>query len=266
MNRGFFQEVRPAACVEEHEVELTVDGRLRAVLPCLGDSLAEMVYGYLYRERTIQRVEDVVAFDVGPRPCCISVGLLSEHGARRLARRCRPLLGAGGGIAHPASARVSPEAIVVEKRAFSQEEVSCGIRRLKRIDASRSHAKGLCQCGVAFQGEVVLRYEDACPLPAFDKLCGACLLKNRSISGGAVLTTGPICRSMVEAAARLGADLVGSCGAPTRQAVEAARRLGIVLAGNVDDVSMRVFSGEDRVVRKGRSLSDGEVAALFYSV
>ena len=113
---------------------------------------------------------------------------------------------------------------------------------------------------------MVLRYEDACPLPAFDKLCGACLLKNRSISGGAVLTTGPICRSMVEAAARLGADLVGSCGAPTRQAVEAARRLGIVLAGNVDDVSMRVFSGEDRVVRKGRSLSDGEVAALFYSV
>lgn len=237
--------------VNETRIELDVnDGQLRLAMLSLPRDLEALAVGFLISEGALRRVEDLSSVEFRPDERKVVVrGDLDAEALEALSRRWT-----GGGRADdldsPAYApvgagpRVEPQALLELLRRFHL-----------KLELWR-RTGGVHACALASATEILLLAEDVGRHNAFDKVIGLAAMHGVGVAENIVITTGRLSARVVSKAVVCGAAMLVSHCAVTGLAIELARRFGVTLVGFARGRRLNVYTGHERVVHAGGTISD----------
>jgi len=224
--------------VQEHPLQLIVNGREIATLIGSPHDLRFLVAGFLRLQGFVREIGDFEMFSV-----CDDFGSANVRIKGELPERLKPVLtsGCGTGISFsmPEAARgaalsnlppVSPEEIFSLMAALSA-----------RADQYKSHG-GIHSAAVGRGGELRLYAEDLGRHNTLDRIAGEALFKGIDLSGTTLATSGRVSTEMVAKAALLGVRIIASRTSPTDMAIRLCEESGICLIGYVRGGKFTVYS------------------------
>ncbi len=238
VSRGLVEEVK-GEVVREQPLTIHVNGARFLTLLCSPFQLEALVVGYLWMEKVIAGLEDIVAIEV------------SEVDGRADVTLRRPVelpteriltSGCGGGITF----RIDP-------RLFAPLASPLRVRpaqlaaRLKELFGAAVHyraSRGIHGAALTDGARLLLVAEDVGRHNAVDKLKGEALLRGLATEDRILLSTGRVSSEMLLKAVRMGVPVVASRTSPTEMAVGLAEQLGVTLVGYLRPDSLNLYTGE----------------------
>jgi FdhD protein len=246
-----FSASRPVA--EETGIALTFDGSTHAVMMATPADLKDFGIGFAVTEGIVARADEIRSLDLIETDLGVEVRMwLAEGRTASLMARRRAIAGpVGCGLCGIESLQQARRAVPrVRKGAmFAARDLLEAMRALPPLQELNQqtravHAAAFWQagCGIGPVREDVGRHN------ALDKLAGALIRHNRSVSSGAVLLTSRISVEMVQKTAMIGAPVLVAVSAPTTLAIRTADEAGITLIAVARDDGYEVFTHPDRIV------------------
>ena len=228
-----------AEVVREQPLTVYVNGTRFLTLLCSPMQLEALVVGYLWMEKVIQGLDEVVAVDVSPVDGRADVTL---RGAVELPTERILTSGCGGGITFRIDHRLFPRLdsrLRVSPRTLSE--------RMKDLIAAGVHYKqsrGIHGAALADERQLLVVAEDVGRHNAVDKVKGEALLRGIPTEERILLSTGRVSSEMLLKAARMGVPIVASRTSPTEMAVALAEQLNVTVCGYVRPDSVNVYAGD----------------------
>jgi FdhD protein len=243
---GFYDtESRPVHGVVPVEQALTlyVNGEPLVGLMCTPTMVEELAVGFLYNEGFITGLDDVSVV----APCgdgrCVDVWLdrsVEVPGLRRITSGC-----AGGTTFEE---EVTAQGQIDSARAISPSQATRLLASLLSSAETYRRAGGVHAAGLSDGDTLLCVAEDIGRHNALDKISGLCLRRGLASTDAVLLTSGRVSSEMVQKAARMRAPIVISRTSPTSLSVRLAEAWNITLIGYTRRRSLRVYSGQERVV------------------
>ena len=248
-----FLRVRPdrveevtAEVVREQPLTVSVNGERFLTLLCSPMKLEALVIGYLWMEKIIQSLDDVVSVTVSPVDGRADVTLRSpvELPTERILTS-----GCGGGITFRIDHRLFPP-------LSSRVRVTPSVlsERMKDLFSAAVHYKesrGIHGAALADEERLLVMAEDVGRHNAVDKVKGEALLQGIATEDRILLSTGRVSSEMLLKAARMGVPIVASRTSPTEMAVALAEQLNVTVCGYVRPESLNVYAGDAIILTEG---------------
>ena len=232
--------------VREQPLTVSVNGERFLTLLCSPMKLEALVIGYLWMEKIIQSLDDVVSVTVSPVDGRADVTLRSpvELPTERILTS-----GCGGGITFRIDHRLFPRLssrVRVTPSALSE--------RMKDLFSAAVHYKesrGIHGAALADEERLLVMAEDVGRHNAVDKVKGEALLQGIATEDRILLSTGRVSSEMLLKAARMGVPIVASRTSPTEMAVALAEQLNVTVCGYVRPESLNVYAGDAIILTEG---------------
>ncbi len=240
---------RADTVAEERPVTLYGNGLKLATVLCLPRALRLVAAGVAAYLGLIEQRSELHDMQVDYRGGRVRMELdATDEQIRRSAQvlvtsTCGATIYGGGRSPHP-EGRAEGGFTIAGRRLTE------GLRRLRAMapvfDSTGATHQAACigpEGGVRYFAEGVGRHS------AVDRLVGAALLEDASLTHTALLSTGRISSEMVVKAARAGVPVAASRSAATSNAVDLAARHGVTLVGFARGDRMNIYTGGERVER-----------------
>jgi FdhD protein len=229
--------------VREQPLTVYVNGARFLTLLCSPMKLDALVIGYLWMEKVIQGIEDVLAVTVSVVDGRADVTL---RGPVELPTERILTSGCGGGITFRIDHRLFP-------RLSSAVRVPAGdlSQRMKELFAAAVHyqeSRGIHGAALADDRRLLVVAEDVGRHNAVDKVKGEALLRGIPTEDRILLSTGRISSEMLLKAARMGVPVVASRTSPTEMAVALAEQLNVTVCGYVRAGGLNLYAGDGVMV------------------
>jgi FdhD protein len=225
--------------VREQPLSVYVNGDKFLTLLCSPMMLEALVVGYLWMEKVIADVTEIVDLQISPVDGRAEVTL--GHAVTLPTERILTS-GCGGGITFRIDHRLFPRLdSPVRVRPAELGE------RMKDLFGAAVHyqrSRGIHGAALADRERLLLVAEDVGRHNAIDKIKGEALLRGIPTEDRFLLSTGRISSEMLLKAARMGVPVVASRTSPTEMAVALAEQLGVTVCGYVRPDGLNVYAGE----------------------
>jgi FdhD protein len=227
-----------AEVVREQPLTVYVNSERFLTLLCSPMMLEALVVGYLWMEKVIASLDEIVRLDVSPvdgRADVTLAGPVTLPTERILTSGC------GGGITFRIDHRLFPklESAAVVRPA----QLAHGMKALFDAATHYKQSRGIHGAGL-FDGERLLVVaEDVGRHNAVDKVKGRALLDGIDTRDRILLSTGRISSEMLLKAARMSVPIVASRTSPTEMAVALAEQLNITVCGYVRPDGLNLYAG-----------------------
>ena len=249
--RGSEAEELTGEVVREQPLTVSVNGQRFLTLLCSPIKLQELVLGYLWMEKVITDIDEVVG-------CEISVvdGRADVTTAHPVVLPTERILtsGCGGGITFRIDHRLFPRlSSPLRVRAAQLTE------RMKDLFAAAVHyrrSRGIHGAALTDGERLLVTAEDVGRHNAVDKLKGEALMRGIPTEERILLSTGRVSSEMLLKAARMGVPIVASRTSPTEMAVALAEQLNVTVCGYVRGDSLNLYAG-DGIVLEGVPIGRG---------
>jgi FdhD protein len=235
------------AVPEETPIAIVFDGATHAVMMATPQDVRDFALGFSFTEGHIQSAADIQSIDIVEQDNGIEarVWLVSQAGNKITARR-RAIAGPTGcGLCGVESlAEAVPQLSAVAKTVAPQQDLNIRTRAV--------HAAGYWS---ASKGLIAIR-EDVGRHNALDKLVGALIASNQTVSDGIVVLTSRVSVEMVQKTVRLGAEVIVAVSAPTALAIRTAEAAGVTLIAVARQDGFEVFTHGERLQLAALSTND----------
>ena len=228
-----------AEVVREQPLTVYVNGDRFLTLLCSPMQLEALVVGYLWMEKVIQGVDEVVAVTISPVDGRADVTL---RGPVELPTERILTSGCGGGITFRIDHRLFPRLdsrLRVAPRVLSER-----MKDLIEAGVHYKQSRGIHGAALADEDRLLVVAEDVGRHNAVDKVKGEALLRGIPTDERILLSTGRVSSEMLLKAARMGVPIVASRTSPTEMAVALAEQLNVTVCGYVRPDSLNVYAGE----------------------
>jgi FdhD protein len=238
--------------VREQPLTIQVNGERFVTLLCSPMKLEELVIGYLWMEKVIASVEEIVRLEVSPVD-----GRAEATLARPVTLPTERILtsGCGGGITFRIDHRLFPR--LASPLRLSAEAVCARLAELLGAAVHYRRSRGIHGAALSDGERLLVVAEDVGRHNAVDKIKGEALLRGIPTEDRVLLSTGRISSEMLLKAARMGVPLVASRTSPTEMAVALAEQLGITVCGYVRPDGLHLYAGEAVVVDRTTTVGRG---------
>jgi FdhD protein len=243
---------RQEAVAEEVPVALVYNGLSHAVMMATPADIVDFAYGFSLTEGIIARADEIYNVEVIAGGGGIEVHLtIAAERFAGLRHRQRALAGRTGcglcGVDSIAEA-LRPVAKVSSPAHFTAEAITrafaaFGAHQPLNTVVGAVHAAGLATA----DGSIDLVREDVGRHNALDKLIGAAMRADRTISSGFVVVTSRCSYEMVHKTAAAGLALIAAISAPTALAIDWATSADVTLVAFARDGRFSVYAGASRI-------------------
>jgi FdhD protein len=228
-----------AEVVREQPLTLYVNEERFVTLLCSPMKLDALVVGYLWMEKVIDDVADIVRLQVSAVDGRVDVTLGAPV---RLPTERILTSGCGGGITFRIDHRLFPR--LHSSRRVRPEQLGA---RMKDLFAAAVHyraSRGIHGAALTDGETLLVVAEDVGRHNAVDKVKGEALLRGLPTEDGILLSTGRVSSEMLLKAARMGVPIVASRTSPTEMAVALAEQLNITVCGYVRPDGLNLYAGD----------------------
>ncbi len=238
--------------VREQPLTIQVNGERFVTLLCSPMKLEELVVGYLWMEKVIASVEEIVRLEVSPVD-----GRAEATLARPVTLPTERILtsGCGGGITFRIDHRLFPR--LASPLRLPAEAVCARLAELLGAAVHYRRSRGIHGAALSDGERLLVVAEDVGRHNAVDKIKGEALVRGIPTEDRVLLSTGRISSEMLLKAARMGVPLVASRTSPTEMAVALAEQLGITVCGYVRPDGLHLYAGEAVVVDRATTVGRG---------
>lgn len=229
----------------ERPLRLFVNDSELVTLMATPQDLEELAYGWLWSNKLIARVDDVVKLMVDADRALIWAdikGSVPAGGVRTISSGC------GGGESITKWSEELP--VVTGKLRVSGERLGRLFADFLQRAALYQETGGVHGAALAGVDSVVYVAEDIGRHNAVDKVIGWSLLNATDLSDRLILTTGRVSSEMLGKVARAGLAIVGSRTAPTDLAVKLAQAAAVTVVGYIRAAGYIVYSHEERITKE----------------
>jgi FdhD protein len=239
----------------EVPVAISYRGSTQAVLMASPNRLSELGIGFSITEAIVPDITaildtEVLETDLGFE---IRVEIADDH-LENLQSRRRFMAGPVGcglcGIDSLEQAVRVPPMIADHPFTLTPADIAKGLRLMSDGQVLNSSTRAVHAAAfVSRDGELVEICEDVGRHNAFDKLIGACLVRNGFDSHtGAVFVSSRLSVEMVQKAAYFGVPVLAAVSAPTSLAIRVAQDIGLTLVAVARDDDFEVFTHAQRIL------------------
>ena len=236
------RSVRGVVPVED-AVTLYVNGEPLVTLMCTPTLLEELALGFLFNEGFIDGLDDVGVVELCGGGRCVDVWLAHSIEPPKLRTITS---GCAGGTTFDDT--VTAHGTIESARTITALQATHLMAALHSQARTYRRAGGIHVAGLSDGVELVSVAEDIGRHNALDKLAGHCLRQGRPLADNILLTSGRVSSEMVRKAARMKAPIIVSRTSPTSLSIRLAEAWNITLIGYTRRRSLRVYTGEERVV------------------
>ena len=237
--RGDRVEEVTGEIVREQPLTVYVNGERFLTLLCSPMQLDALVIGYLWMEKVIQELDDVVAVTVSAVDGRADVTLRApvDLPTERILTS-----GCGGGITFRIDHRLFPR--LHSRLRVTPHDIA---QRMKDLFAAGVHYKasrGIHGAALADATRLLVVAEDVGRHNAVDKVKGEALQRGIPTEDRILLSTGRVSSEMLLKAARMGVPVVVSRTSPTEMAVGLAEQLNVTVCGYVRADTFNIYAGD----------------------
>ena len=237
--RGDRVEEVTGEIVREQPLTVYVNGERFLTLLCSPMQLDALVIGYLWMEKVIQELDDVVAVTVSAVDGRADVTLRApvDLPTERILTS-----GCGGGITFRIDHRLFPR--LHSRLRVTPHDIA---QRMKDLFAAGAHYKasrGIHGAALADATRLLVVAEDVGRHNAVDKVKGEALQRGIPTEDRILLSTGRVSSEMLLKAARMGVPVVVSRTSPTEMAVGLAEQLNVTVCGYVRADTFNIYAGD----------------------
>jgi FdhD protein len=237
--RGERVEEVTGEVVREQPVTIYVNGERFLTLLCTPVKLEALVVGYLWMERVIGGLDEVVGLEISPVDGRADVTL--RHPVALPTERILTS-GCGGGITFRIDHRLFPP--LASRLRVRPEQLSARMKDLFHAAVHYQTSRGIHGAALTDGERLLVVAEDVGRHNAVDKVKGEALLQGLATEDRILLSTGRISSEMLLKAARMGVPVVASRTSPTDMAVALAEQLGITVCGYVRPDGLNLYAGD----------------------
>jgi len=240
----------------EHPLTLYVDKQEILTMMTLGAAPEALAIGFLRNQRLVDSIEEIVAVQVDWEVGAVAV--TTRNGLADLAGKTKKrtaTTGCGQGTVF-GDLMADIESIHLDERMRVTEETLFAL-----LDAMRQHesiykqAGAVHGCALAKGAEILTFVEDVGRHNAVDAIAGWMWLEGVDGSDKIFYTTGRLTSEMVIKAAQMGIPVLVSRSGLTKMGHDVAARVGLTMIGRAVGKHYLLFTGEQRLVKKGVSPS-----------
>lgn len=224
------------------ERELTVYVNLQHLVTilCTPTKLNYLVLGFLYSERIISNISDVIMMRVCDAEAEVDVRLRDAE--FQLPTKRTLTSGCGGGATFTTQGQVvNSELVVTPAEVLSQMKLLLEKEELYHLSG------GVHTSALSDSTKLLIVTEDIGRHNTLDKIQGESLMRKISTKDRLILTTGRVSSEMLRKAARMQVPVVASRHTPTGTAMSMAKDLGIALIGQARGNRLSVYSHPERL-------------------
>lgn len=229
--------------ISEMPVSLTVNGEVWLTFMCTPTQLEALAIGFLYNERVIETVDDIIEV----RPCATGDNLdVWLHRSVETPREWRRTSGCTGGYTSTELNKL--EIVGLNGFSLTPKDIVALVNKLFESQDLYRKVGGVHTSVLSDGREIVLMAEDIGRHNSLDKLAGLYLLEKIQLKNKVILTTGRISSEMLQKSARLGAGIVVSRTSPSSLSIQLAETYGITLIGYARRDRFNVYSHPERIM------------------
>ncbi len=238
VHRGRADEV-VGEVVREQPLTVYVNGEKFLTLLCTPIKLDALVVGYLWMEKVIDALDEIVRLEVSPVDGRADVTL-----ARPVTLPTERILtsGCGGGITFRIDHRLFPR--LASSLRVAPEALSARMKDLFAAAVHYRESRGIHGAALGDAERLLVVAEDVGRHNAVDKVKGEALARGIPTEDRILLSTGRVSSEMLLKAARMGVPVVASRTSPTEMAVALAEQLNITVCGYVRPDSLNLYAGD----------------------
>ena len=227
-----------AEVVREQPLTVYVNGEKFLTLLCSPMMLEALVVGYLWMEKVIARLDEVVALEVSAVDGRADVTLAAPV---TLPTERILTSGCGGGITFRIDHRLFPR--LASSLTVRPAQLALGMKQLFQAAEHYQKSRGIHGAALHDGQRLLVVAEDVGRHNAVDKVKGRALLEGIETRDRILLSTGRISSEMLLKAARMGVPVVASRTSPTEMAVALAEQLNITVCGYVRPDTLNLYAG-----------------------
>lgn len=232
-----------AEIIVESPLSLTINGEVWLSIMCTPTDLEAMAVGFLFNERVIQKVDELVSVRLCPTGDNVDVWL--THKAKK-PETWRRTTGCTGGVTSVEEENITSKplsnGLILDPRQIQQLVVKLfEAQELYRVSG------GVHTSALSDGEKIILTAEDIGRHNTLDKIAGRLLLEAVQLQHRVILTTGRISSEMLQKSARLGATIVISRTSPSSMSILSAKKSGITLIGYARRSGFRIYTHAERV-------------------
>lgn len=227
-----------AEVVREQPLTVYVNGEKFLTLLCSPMMLEALVVGYLWMEKVIAAVDDIVALEVSAVDGRADVTLAAPV---TLPTERILTSGCGGGITFRIDHRLFPR--LRSSLTVRPSQLALGMKQLFQAAEHYQKSRGIHGAALHDGERLLVVAEDVGRHNAVDKVKGRALLDGIETRDRILLSTGRISSEMLLKAARMGVPVVASRTSPTEMAVALAEQLNVTVCGYVRPDTLNLYAG-----------------------
>lgn len=220
-----------------------VNGERFLTLLCSPIKIEALIVGYLWMEKVIEGLEEILALEVSAVDGRADVTL---SGPVVLPTERILTSGCGGGITFRIDPRLFPR--LDSKVRARPEQLAARMKELFAASVHYQASRGIHGAALTDGERLLVAAEDVGRHNAIDKVKGEALLRGIPTEDRILLSTGRISSEMLLKAARMGVPLVASRTSPTEMAVALAEQLNVTVCGYVRPDGLNLYAGEGLVL------------------
>ena len=232
----------------ERQVTVYVNFRELVTILCTPRKVKYLVLGFLYAERIISSLDDVLMMRVCDTESEVDVRLKNPNFELPTKRHLTSGCGGGSTFSMKGS-RVESDLVA------TPDEIMQLMKKLQGEMDLYQLSGGVHTSALSDRESLIVVTEDIGRHNTLDKIQGECLATNVQTKDRVILTTGRVSSEMLLKTARMGTPVVVSRHTPTATAISLADELGITLVGRANGTRLSIYSHPERLGRPARSAS-----------
>lgn len=229
--------------ITEAPVSLTVNGQVWLTFMCTPIQLEALAVGFLYNERVIDAIDDVVDIRICPAGDNIDIWLRKSVETPREWRRTS---GCTGGYSALELQRI--ENVSLNGFSITPGDIEKLVNKLFESQDLYRKVGGVHTSVLSDGRDVITMAEDIGRHNSLDKLAGLYLVNPSRLGNKVIITTGRISSEMLQKSARIGAAVVISRTSPSSLSIRLAESYGITLVGYARRDRFNVYSHAERLI------------------
>lgn len=232
--------------VAEWPVAIYANGIRLATVMCMPTGLREMALGFPRYLGLVESAEEVTSLEVDYRGRRITLELDVEQ--RRVKSAVQQLITSTCGANVYGAPLENLNSVSDRLFTVSRPHILETIQRLRAMAPVFARTGATHQAAWSDGSKVRFFYEDIGRHNAIDKIVGSAMAAGKSLSSGALMTTGRLNSEMVVKAIRAGVPVLASRSAATTNAVRLSEEYGLTLVGFARAGRVNVYTHPERVI------------------